>query len=291
MTFAIENRFVGDFASWAATPGVQVLTGEFNPFAGGTDLALVNHAGGWNTVPVALSATGAAGFTIENRFVGDFASWAATPGVEALAGNFDGSGGTDLALVNHAGGWNTVPVALQVTGDGFTIQNRFVGEFADWAATPGVQVLTGRFQFIIDGTQTDLALVNHAGGWNTVPVALQATDGFTIQNRFVGEFADWAATPGVQVLTGNFDGVGGTDLALVNHAGGWNTVPVALANGAGGFTIQNTFVGDFASWAATPGVEALTGDFNGDSKTDLALVNHESGWNTVPVALSQNWVL
>ncbi|WP_431268441.1 FG-GAP repeat domain-containing protein [Dankookia sp. P2] len=277
--FTIQNRFVGDFAAWAASYTVEPLTGDFNG-NGTTDIALINHGAGWNTVPVAFSDQN--GFSVDNRFVGDFAGWAATPGVEALAGDFNGNGTTDIALINHGAGWNTVPVAFS-DQNGFSVDNRFVGDFAGWAATPGVEALAGDFDG--NGT-TDIALVNHGAGWNTVPVAISGQNGFTIDNRFVGDFAAWAATPGVEALAGDFDGDGRTDLALVNHGAGWNTVPVAFS-GQNGFTIDNRFVGDFAAWAATPGVETLAGDFDGDGRTDLALVNHGAGWSTVPVALSR----
>jgi hypothetical protein len=53
---------------------------------------------------------------------------------------------------------------------------------------------------------------------------------FTIQNRQVGDFAGFAATSGVQVITGDFDGDGGTDIGLVRRTAGWTSVPVALTS-------------------------------------------------------------
>ena len=109
--------------------------------------------------------------------------------------------------------------------------------------------------------------------------------GFSIQNRPVGDFAGWAATSGVQVITGDFNGDGRTDIGLVRQAAGWATAPVALSS-ASGFTIENPPVGAFAGWAATSGVRVVTGDFNGDSRTDIGLVRQTAGWATVPVALA-----
>ena len=48
--------------------------------------------------------------------------------------------------------------------------------------------------------------------------------------------------------------------------------------------ISNLYTGDFAGFAATPGVVPLTGDFNGDGRTDVALVNGAPGWGSMPVA-------
>ena len=276
--FAIQNRPVGAFAGWASDPVVRVLTGDFNG-DGRTDIALVRQAGGWTTVPVALS--GDANFAIQNRPVGAFAGWASDPVVRVLTGDFNGDGRTDIALVRQAGGWTTVPVAL--SGDAnFAIQNRPVGDFAIWAADPNVRVLTGDFNG--DG-RTDIALVRQAGGWTTVPVALSSDTGFTIQNRPASDFALWASDPVVRVLTGDFNSDGRTDIALVRQAGGWTTVPVALS-GDTGFTIQNRPASDFALWASDPVVRVLTGDFNSDGRTDIALVRQAGGWTTVPVALS-----
>jgi hypothetical protein len=43
----------------------------------------------------------------------------------------------------------------------------------------------------------------------------------------------------VKVVTGGFSGSGRTDIALVGGSG-WNTVPVAFANGDGTWTIHNS---------------------------------------------------
>lgn len=285
----IHNAYAPDFAAWAATPGVQVIAGAFDQTGGGNDIALINREPGWNTIPVARAGIlgGDVTFTIENRPVGDFALWANNPGAEVLTGDFDGNGQTDIALINHEPGWNTVPVALSDT-TGFFIQNRVVDDFASWAATPGVEVLTGDF----DGdNRTDIALVNHSAGWNTVPVALAVDGGFAIENRPMGDFALWAASPNIEVVTGDFNDDERTDIALVNRAAGWTTVPVALANDAGGFTVENADVGDFAIWATNPDAEVFVADFNGDFKQDLALVNRSPGWDTVPVALSEDWLI
>src|SRR5262249_44739856 len=66
---------------------------------------------------------------------------------------------------------------------------------------------------------------------------------------------------------------------------GWTTVPVALANGDGTWTVTNQDVGEFGAWAASPGAKVVAGDFNGNGLTDLA-VTGVMGWTTVPVAFS-----
>jgi hypothetical protein len=39
---------------------------------------------------------------------------------------------------------------------------------------------------------------------------------------------------------------------------GWKTLPVARSNGNGSFLVTHTFIGDFATWAATPGAVVVS---------------------------------
>jgi hypothetical protein len=272
----------------AVNPGVQVLTGDFNG-DGRTDIALVGGAGS-DSIPVAFS-NGDGTFTIANQGTGDFARWAQEPNVKALVGDFTSDGRTGIALTGVAG-WASIPVALfNASGDGtFQVVNatsQQVAEFAGFAATPGVQVLTGNFGGF---GRTDIALIGVAG-LETIPVALSQGDGtFQVLNMTYqgeAEFAGFAATPGVQVLTGDFRGDGRTGIALTGVAG-WASIPVALPSGFGEFQVFNVTspqVGEFAGFAATPGVQVLTGDFNGDGRTGIALTG-VAGWTSIRVALS-----
>ena len=109
-------------------------------------------------------------------------------------------------------------------------------------------------------------------GWNTLPNAYFDSawgSGFVSNNPYVGaQFDTWAAAPGVQVLVGSFRNLSNTgvsDIALVGIPG-VNFVPIAEGNANGTFTLYLSNVGNFASWAAAPGVRALVGDFNNDGR-------------------------
>jgi len=274
--FSVTNSGVGAFAGWVTTAGVKVLVGDFNG-DGKDDIALTGGSG-WSTIPVATS-TGGGNFTITNNSVGDFATLAAG-GAVAVVGDFNGDGKADIALTGGAG-WTTIPVATSTGGGNFIITNNPVGGFATWAAVPGVKVVVGDFNG--DG-KDDIALLGGTG-WDTIPVASSLGQGkFNITNGVVGDFATWAATPGVKVVVADFNGDGKDDIALIGVPG-WTTIPVATSIGNGNFTITNSSVGDFAAWAATPGVKILVGDFNGDGKDDIALTG-PSGWGSIPVATS-----
>jgi hypothetical protein len=295
-TFRVTNQavvnslynFTRDLA-----PNAQVVSGDFNG-DGRTDIALTGAAG-WNTVPVALS-NGDGSFTEVASIlpVPDFGGWASVAGVRVNTGDFNHDGRTDIALVPgpNTPWWYTLPIAFS-NGDGtFRVTNQVVANslynFTRDLA-PTARVVSGDFNG--DG-RTDLALTGVAG-WNTVPVALSNGDGsFTevVSVLPVPDFGGWASVAGVRVNAGDFNNDGRTDIALVPgpNTPWWSTLPVALSNGNGTFTITNTPLSDFAAWAQVPGVTVSTGDFNGDGRTDLALVPglFTPWWFTLPIAFS-----
>jgi hypothetical protein len=217
--------------------------------------------------------------------------------VQIVTGDFDGDNLTEIGLVKQmpVPRWTTVPIA-RLTDTEILVENPLAGEFVThFAAVPGFQAVTGDFNR--DDRRTDIALVQVGGlpppvtpGGPTgpVPVALSSDTGFTVQFRSVGEFALWATSGGVQVITGDFNRDDRTDIALVRQTPGWTTVPVALSTDDG-FIIQNRSAPDFARWATEDGVQVITGDFDGDHRTDLALVKQtQPAWSDVRLALSSD---
>ncbi|MFJ4848664.1 FG-GAP-like repeat-containing protein [Streptomyces sp. NPDC088733] len=278
--FSQDFAAAGDFPRLAAAPGARTYSGDFDG-DGRTDLAALG-AEGWNTLPVALAAGGGT-FRATRTSVGDFAGWASLPGVKPQVGDFDGDGRSDIALAGGPG-WGSVPVAFS-NGDGsFRITNGSVDSFAGWAQVPGAQVVPGDFDH--DG-RTDLALVG-GNGWGSVPVAFSNGDGtFRVTNASSVAFAGWASVPGAKIEAGDVDGDGRTDISLVPGPGTpwWYTLPVAFSGGDGTFRVTNTPSSDFAAWAQVAGVQPVGGDFNHDGRADVALVGG-SGWGSVPVAFS-----
>ena len=73
------------------------------------------------------------------RPTADFMTWAATPGVRVLAGDFAGTGRTAFALTGVPG-WGSIPVAVPAVGGNWTVTNQPATSFPQWAATPGATV-------------------------------------------------------------------------------------------------------------------------------------------------------
>jgi len=159
--------------------------------------------------------------------------------------------------------------------------------FDGWAATPNVKTLVGDFN---GDHRTDVALIGgDPSWWYTMPVAFSNGNGsFNITNSPVYAFDGWAATPNVKTLVGDFNGDHRADLALIGgDPSWWKSMPVAFSNGDGTFNITNAALNDFAAWAGTAGTQVLTGDFNGDGRSDVLLLNgSQSWWYTTPVAFS-----
>ncbi|MBK7859076.1 MAG: FG-GAP repeat protein [Archangiaceae bacterium] len=271
----------------------RVLTGDFDG-DGKTDLATLSPSGGggwaeWASVDLSTGS----GFSSARWY-------AATPqhmrnggsgsDYRVLTGDFNGDGKTDLATLmrNGGGGWAEW-VALELSTGSSFVSTRW------YAATPqhmrnggsgnDYQVLTGDFNG--DG-KTDLATLtrNGGGGWSEWVALELSTGGGFVSARW------YAATPqhmrnggsgnDYRVLTGDFNGDGKTDLATVTRNGGgaWNSwLAMELSTGSG-FTST--------VWpAATPqhmrnggsnaDYRVLTGDFNGDGKTDVATLTRNGG--------------
>ncbi len=218
-------------------------------------------------------------FTVTNETVPSFPAWGDLEGVKVFRGDFDGDGLDDLGLVRPSG--TQLPVALSAGNGQFTVHSQQIGSFAEWARRPNVRIMVGHFD---NDTCEDIALTG-PNGWGSMPVAFSDCDGsFTVTNHGISGFATWASLPDTVVKTGDFDGDGLTDVALTG-APGWGSIPVALSDGDGTFTVVNGGNNLFAQRASDSHAVVLAGDFNGDGRTDLALTGGLS-WTDIPEALS-----
>jgi hypothetical protein len=260
-TFRVTNDAVSGFPVYATQTSTKPVVGDFNN-DGLDDIALAGGPG-WNTIPVAFS-NGDGTFRVTNTYNASFPVYAVQQGAQLVAADFNGDGRSDLALT---GGetlepaqpgqifgsyvpWNTLPVAFS-NGDGsFDVTNSAITSFATYA-TQGALAVAGDFNG--DG-YGDVAL---SGGktpssgapWSTVPVAFGNGNGtFRVTNDGVSGFPVYATQQGAQLVAGDYNGDGKTDLALTGGVG-WSTVPVALSSGTGTFTVSNDGVSSFPAYA------------------------------------------
>jgi Zn-dependent metalloprotease len=281
-----------DFPLWASQ-GAKILTGDFNGDKR-TDIALTGNPQ-WRSVPVAFS-NGGGYFYATNARTDDFAIYA-SQGAKALTGDFNGDDRTDIALTGPSS-WDTLPVAFS-KGDGrFDVKNERIDNFATWASQAlqaGGEAVVGDFNG--DGAD-DIALIGPES-WNTIPVAFSNWNGtFTVHNISAVEsvfgwafplYASAARLNNGVVRVGDFNGDLKADIAIVGIP---NFLPVALSNisptSNRGFNIAIGNVGNFGDWSKQTCLSngsVLTGDFNRDGRTDIALTG-TPGWATIPVAFS-----
>ncbi|WPB78997.1 FG-GAP-like repeat-containing protein [Archangium violaceum] len=241
-----------------------VVTGDFDG-DGRTDIAFTRPQ--WNGWKMRLS-TGAGFSSTDWMTAADHLGIDSTNYV--VTGDFNGDGRTDIAFTRPQ--WNGWKMRLS-TGNGFTSADWLTA--ADAMGTDGHnRIVTGDFNG--DG-RTDIAFTRPQ--WNNWKVRLSTGNGFTS--------ADWTTAADAMgfdsynhVVTGDFNGDGRTDIAFTRPQ--WNRWRMRLSTGSG-FTSA-----DWMTAADAMGNDShnhvVTGDFNGDGRTDIAFTRPQ--WNNWKVRLS-----
>ncbi len=134
-------------------------------------------------------------------------------------------------------------------------------ELGKWRNTRQMKVLTGDFDG--DG-RTDVAKFDvPASGTARLPVWVGLSRGLTLQ---ASRWEVWRNDPRMKVLSGDFNGDGRTDVLKFDVPGSGSSrqpVWVGLSDGAR----FNT--GRWDAWRTSERMKVLTGDFDGDGRTDV----------------------
>jgi RHS repeat-associated protein len=271
-----------------------IITGDFNG-DGKTDILLDYDE--LTTTPIYFS-NGDGTFKVTNNTIrdsqgNDISKLINLYGTAVYTGDFNGDGKTDLLLVNKT--FTTNPILFS-NGDGtFTISNN---AFSSELNGLNSRVITGDF----DGDGKTDIYVNQVNDYFYYPtddcgdgtMFFSRGDGtWHLESRWTGSNYHELCLPRTQVIPGDFNGDGKTDLLLRNNDPyiGFNNTPILFSRGDGSFDVTRdatTIIND-PEFNPYPLSFIITGDFHGKGKTDIALHIHTSpAPNTTPIFSESN---
>ncbi|MFZ5438853.1 MAG: hypothetical protein ACOZQL_02530 [Myxococcota bacterium] len=244
-----------------STPQQRFLVGNFNG-DGYKDVAQVYR--GWSSIPVCLGGSGPS-WTCSNLSASFVNSGNSEQ--EFLAADYDGDGDTDV--IQTARGQASMPVCTY--GSSSWSCSNYSATGYD-SGDPGQRFLVAKFNA---DARADVIQVDR--NWTAIPVCTSTTSGWSCNN--LSAQIHNSGSNEQQFLTGDFDNDGLTDVFQTWRK--WQSIPVCKSTGTA-WSCSNPSA---TIWNANhPEQRFLTGDFNGDGKTDIAQTFR--GWDSIPVCLS-----
>lgn len=277
----VTNATVSTFPLRSRAVGAKVLAGDFNGDGLG-DAVVLGATNPSSTTILVATGNGKGGFTVTDLASGLFGQWAQSA-TNVVAADFDNDRDTDIALLGMPSWWgDSVPIAFSNRDGTFAVPTPQVsGSLQAWSRISGAKAVAGDFN--ADG-RGDIALTGGLG-WTTVPMGFSNGNGtFSLTNKASGNFHLLSRVPGARPYAGDFNNDQAVDIALTGGEN-WRSVPVALSDRAGGFTIVNLGDLNFGLYATQANVKIAVGDFDGDSDADLAAVG--GPWRGIQLALSK----
>jgi hypothetical protein len=258
-SFAAQQTFA------TGTAPSSVAVGDFNG-DGRPDLAVAN--GDSATVSVLLNATAPGATTPSFAAQQTFATHALPTSV--AVGDFNGDGKVDLGVANSSDG--TVSVLVNSTAAGASVPSFFAQQAFASGSEPFAVAVN---DFNGDGLP-DLVVANAISS-GTVSVLLNTRVPVTISPSFpFQQVATSGTEPFSSVAVADFNGDGKPDLAIANdynsHAGTPSVSVLLNTTAPGASTPSFAAPQAFPSGAGNARFVAV-GDFNGDGKPDLVVIN------------------
>jgi hypothetical protein len=245
------------WAEWDTNRRLKFLTGDFNG-DGKTDVMKID-------VPDSGTSRNGlwVGLSDGTKFVtAQWTDWDTSERIKVLAGDFNGDGKSDVMKVDIPDR-GTSRNGLWV---GLSQSDRFpTSKWGDWDTNEKIRLLGGDFDG--DG-KTDVMKVDipdNGTSRNGLWVGLSRDSKFP-----TGKWGDWDTNASIAVLSGDFNGDRKTDVMKVDipdNGTSRNGLWVGISDG-GQFPTSK-----WAEWDTSKRIQILTGDFNGDGKTDVMKID------------------